>query len=187
MMVVEISYSDHPAASHSATSPDRTPTRPLNDSYPWIPLAPSTAFPDLPLNQRIAAPPPDPWDEPSTTAEAPRCRIFKIDTSQNPEGSEVETLTEITLSEAQLYCSWQPQLLVFRSKGKFWAVQHACPHRGAALSRGRLVDLEDAVGVVCAVHGWAFELETGMGSKGINVGVWETREVEGRVWVRRRG
>lgn len=63
------------------------------------------------------------------------------------------------------------------------------------------MDLEDAgdggadgeegeggtVGVVCAVHGWAFELESGMGSKGIGVEVWETREVEGRAWVRRRG
>lgn len=47
---------------------------------------------------------------------------------------------------------------VFRHEGNFYAIQHACPHRGGPLGEG---DLEGGV-VTCPWHGWKFDIRTGV-------------------------
>jgi nitrite reductase/ring-hydroxylating ferredoxin subunit len=54
------------------------------------------------------------------------------------------------------------RIAVFRVRGKLHALQDACPHMGAALSDGRLLDDQ----VVCHWHGWSFDLVTGQGHQG---------------------
>ena len=46
----------------------------------------------------------------------------------------------------------KPAVLVRGPQGDVWAFEDRCPHRGAALSTGRL----DANGLVCPYHGWTF-------------------------------
>lgn len=71
------------------------------------------------------------------------------------------------------------QVLVFQYKGKFHAVDHACPHRTYSLSWGQPFDIEDSgqvlgVGIRCKGHSYAFELSTGCGDRGnYKLGVWE--------------
>ncbi|KAF3771290.1 hypothetical protein M406DRAFT_246058 [Cryphonectria parasitica EP155] len=102
------------------------------------------------------------------------------------------------------------QVLVFQYKGRFHAVDHACPHRAYSLSWGRPFDIEDAGrvlgrGIRCRGHSYAFELSTGAGDRGdYRLGVWEvqlrrpcrTRAAAGdedetgeekEVWIKRRG
>jgi nitrite reductase (NADH) small subunit len=48
---------------------------------------------------------------------------------------------------------------VFRRGGALYALDDACPHRGGPLGRGEV----DATGaVLCPLHAWAFDLETGL-------------------------
>jgi nitrite reductase/ring-hydroxylating ferredoxin subunit len=46
---------------------------------------------------------------------------------------------------------------LFRVDGEIYAMENTCPHAGDPLSEG---DLEGAV-VVCAAHGWDFDVRTG--------------------------
>lgn len=71
------------------------------------------------------------------------------------------------------------QVMVFQYKGKFHAIDHACPHRAYSLSWGQPFDIEDSgrvlgVGIRCRGHSYAFELSTGIGDRGnYKLGVWE--------------
>jgi nitrite reductase/ring-hydroxylating ferredoxin subunit len=49
------------------------------------------------------------------------------------------------------------EIVVFRSKGRVHALASRCPHQGNPLVEGEL--LGDML--VCAYHGWRFDLETG--------------------------
>lgn len=46
-----------------------------------------------------------------------------------------------------------PIVLVRHTDGTIWAMEDRCPHRGAALSAGRL----GSAGIVCPYHGWTFD------------------------------
>ncbi len=48
---------------------------------------------------------------------------------------------------------------VFRSKGKFYAINNRCVHKGASMCEGGLSD--DGTAVRCPWHNWAFDLATG--------------------------
>lgn len=51
---------------------------------------------------------------------------------------------------------WQQAIVVYRdSKGQLHAVEDACPHRGVALHKGRVVGEH----LACAYHGWEFNGE----------------------------
>lgn len=49
------------------------------------------------------------------------------------------------------------EIAVFRSGGAFHALSGRCPHQGAPLEDAEVVGGE----VVCAWHGWSFDLATG--------------------------
>jgi nitrite reductase (NADH) small subunit/3-phenylpropionate/trans-cinnamate dioxygenase ferredoxin subunit len=51
------------------------------------------------------------------------------------------------------------RIALFNRKGRFFAIDDRCPHRGAPLSCG-YADQETGR-VFCALHGWAFDLATG--------------------------
>jgi len=74
------------------------------------------------------------------------------------------------------------RVAVFRVGERFHAIQDACPHMGTSLATGRL----DGETVVCAQHGWRFDLGTGRSDRrsGACVRVWEVRVEGGDVWVR---
>jgi len=49
------------------------------------------------------------------------------------------------------------QIAIFNREGRFFALNNACPHAGSSLAAG---DINNGR-VVCARHGWAFDLATG--------------------------
>jgi nitrite reductase/ring-hydroxylating ferredoxin subunit len=42
--------------------------------------------------------------------------------------------------------------------GQFYCIDDECPHRGASLGAGMM----DGVEAVCPLHGWAFDVRTGV-------------------------
>lgn len=105
-------------------------------------------------------------------------------TELDPESA----LTSVGLSE---------QVLVFRHRGKFHAIDHQCPHRSYPLSKGSIYDIEDfgvvlSAGITCPKHGWAFDLHTGEADRGAyRLRVWEVEVRDGdgaegsEVWIKK--
>jgi nitrite reductase/ring-hydroxylating ferredoxin subunit len=129
----------------------------------------------------------------SVNEQSPPCRILKTSTGADGRVSACE----LTADEAQETIGFEPQVLVFRYRGKIVAVDHCCPHRNYPLSRGSIYDIEDfgivlSAGITCPGHGWAFDLYTGLSDRGTyKLGVWETelrtnKAGEDEVWVRRK-
>lgn len=64
-------------------------------------------------------------------------------------------------------------IAIFNVNGRYFALRDACPHQGAALSRGRVVSHIEAElpgrycfdpekkRVICPWHGWEYDLQTG--------------------------
>lgn len=92
------------------------------------------------------------------------CRVFeKLDVHLEPS----ELTPEASLGSIGL----REQILVFRYRGKFHAIDHKCPHRSYALSRGTIHDIEDfgialSAGITCPKHGWSFDIHTGESDRG---------------------
>ena len=53
------------------------------------------------------------------------------------------------------------KVAVFRIAGKLYGIKDACPHMGASLGDGKL----EGHRVICHMHGWTFDLETGLCSQ----------------------
>lgn len=107
-------------------------------------------------------------------AKVPGCKVFHPITTPS-------TAKEIDMDTAVGEDAWvmREQVLVFQYKGKFHAVDHACPHRAYSLSWGQPFDIEDAgkvvgQGIRCKGHSYAFELSTGIGDRGnYKLGIWD--------------
>jgi nitrite reductase/ring-hydroxylating ferredoxin subunit len=73
------------------------------------------------------------------------------------------------------------EIAVFRAEGRPIAVANACPHEGNPLVEGELLGSM----LVCAYHGWRFDLETGaclLGERPVRR--YPAEERDGAVWVR---
>lgn len=70
-------------------------------------------------------------------------------------------------------------------KGRVYAVDDFCPHRGASLAHG-IVEHDGYVS--CLEHGWEYHLATGQGRRGFEgcVDVFDVEERDGAVWVAER-
>jgi len=71
-------------------------------------------------------------------------------------------------------------IAVFRVEGLLYAVANACPHAGNPLVEGEVLGRT----LVCAFHGWRFDLETGacvLGDEPARTYLVEERD--GEVWV----
>ncbi len=88
----------------------------------------------------------------------------------------------------------KPAVLVRGPQGEAWAFEDRCPHRGAALSAGRL----GANGLVCPYHGWSFAAggqcvampggtQDGSPIASFNVQAFAVVERDGFVWVSKAG
>jgi nitrite reductase/ring-hydroxylating ferredoxin subunit len=73
------------------------------------------------------------------------------------------------------------RIVVFRLGEELHALPDACPHRGASLSEGAVVD----GAVRCPKHRWRFDLATGACTEAphIPAQVLPVREEDGAVWV----
>jgi nitrite reductase (NADH) small subunit len=88
---------------------------------------------------------------------------------------------DIPLGQGRIYLVDGQALAVFRRRdGRIFTLENVCPHRGGPLADGLLGDGE----VVCPLHGWRFDLETGRGlTDPCGVRSFATRVVAGLVYV----
>ena len=72
---------------------------------------------------------------------------------------------------------------LFRVNDNVYAVQNACPHRGAPLAAGELVGTQ----VICPDHAWKFCLQTGQTPEDPECAlmVYDVKETGGEIWVSR--
>lgn len=72
-------------------------------------------------------------------------------------------------------------IAIFRIDGQWRAIDNHCPHAGAPLCDGTLLEGK----VVCYLHCWEFDLATGACDVGPqwNVRTWPVRETDGRVQI----
>ncbi|KAI8206154.1 hypothetical protein KHU50_000630 [Colletotrichum sp. SAR 10_65] len=112
----------------------------------------------------------------------PGCKVFH---APKANGS-VQQSTEVDISpdafeSAEMEGDLKDQVMVFRFKGKFHAIDHKCPHSSYPLSQGVPFDIEDfgivlSTGVTCPKHSWSFDLTTGMSDRArYKLGVWEVQ------------
>jgi nitrite reductase (NADH) small subunit/3-phenylpropionate/trans-cinnamate dioxygenase ferredoxin subunit len=66
----------------------------------------------------------------------------------------IARLGDVPEGEGRVFTVDDQRIAVFRSAGRLYALQNACPHMGESLGLG---DLEDDK-VVCNRHQWAFRL-----------------------------
>ncbi|KAK1980101.1 Rieske domain-containing protein [Colletotrichum cereale] len=142
----------------------------------------------------------------------PGCKVFHVPRSDSSQSTEV-LMAPDALSYAEIEGDLKEQVLVFKYKGKFHAVDHKCPHSSYPLSHGTPFDIEDfgivlSAGLTCPKHGWSFDLFSGMADRArYKLGVWEvqlrgiaetntsvalrepedvTESIDKEVWVRRK-
>ena len=73
-------------------------------------------------------------------------------------------------------------IAIFNLSGRFLTIENRCPHQGGPLCDGIVAGTT----VVCPLHGWRFDLETGMAvraSKPACVTVYPTRVEDGVILV----
>jgi len=73
------------------------------------------------------------------------------------------------------------RIALFLVDGVVRAIDDACPHRGGPLSEGEIV----GGAVECPIHGWAFDVCTGVmrGTQGVRVGRYDVEVREGGIWI----
>lgn len=73
------------------------------------------------------------------------------------------------------------EIAVFHLKGGCFAIDNFCPHRGAQLHEGSVIDQS----VVCPWHQWQFDLTTGkcLNIPAAGVATYPVKIEEGKIWV----
>jgi nitrite reductase (NADH) small subunit/3-phenylpropionate/trans-cinnamate dioxygenase ferredoxin subunit len=102
--------------------------------------------------------------------------------SSMPEFQTVARVDEIPEGEGQAFTVNGRTIAVFNDRGAFRAIDDRCPHAGAPLSHGSLVEGT----VICAWHGWRFHLCDGSWAdySKIKIGVYPVRVVGDEIQVK---
>ena len=81
--------------------------------------------------------------------------------------NELEMWTRITrvenvpLREGRAVIAGGKQIAIFNLNGRFLTIENECPHKGGPLCDG----IVSGTTVVCPLHGWRFDLETGVATR----------------------
>lgn len=70
---------------------------------------------------------------------------------------KVAQISDIPVGEGKTVDIFGKPIALFNNNGVFQAIDNTCPHRNGSLGEGHLKDN----GVVCPLHQWTFDLETG--------------------------
>ncbi len=80
-----------------------------------------------------------------------------------PEFIKVTTLTDLVKQNGSVKILVNGKgVAIFQRGGKVFAVQNACPHRGAPLVGGQITHMTDGLFVICSDHAWRFRLTDGI-------------------------
>lgn len=76
-----------------------------------------------------------------------------------PKWTRVTQLENIPLREGRAITLGGVELAIFNLGERVMAVESRCPHKGGPLADG----IVSGKTIVCPLHGWRFDLETGVG------------------------
>ncbi|KAL6903239.1 hypothetical protein GGI43DRAFT_401553 [Trichoderma evansii] len=146
----------------------------------WFSVGLASSFPDLGFDDDNLA-----KYRTCNADSKPGCKVFQVPREDSLQSAEVAIREDGTLQRSDMK-GLKDQVLVFRYKGKFHAVDHKCPHSSYPLSQGRPFDIEDfgiifSAGLTCPKHEWSFDIFTGVADRGnYQLDIWETqlREAE---------
>lgn len=173
------------------------PPLPSQTTTDWILAGPVSAFPNI---DPATANSTRLYDQQPCDAEGLKetqgCRVLAF----TQPSSDSDSPKPLLLAPADLEMHLAPiaaEVLIFKYRGKFHAIEHSCPHSSYPLSRGSVGDIEDfgivlSASIRCPKHGWDFDLFTGQSEKGsYRLRIWEaeTRQAgsgEDELWVRRK-
>ena len=98
-----------------------------------------------------------------------------------PQFQTVARVGEIPEGEGRAFSIGGRVIAVFNDRGAFRAIDDRCPHAGASLSHGSLVEGT----VMCAWHGWRFNLCDGGWAdySKLKIGVYPVRVVGDEILV----
>ncbi|RYP30983.1 hypothetical protein DL767_005990 [Monosporascus sp. MG133] len=151
---------------------------------PWTFIGLASSFPNVELDGASLA------DKRSCgSGSAAGCKVYRIPRATAPGvvADDAAAAEEVSLGEGEearfleYSRGLEDQVLVFRYKGKFYAVDNRCPHSSYPLSNGTPFDIEDfgivwSSGLTCPQHGWSFDLITGRADRAnYLLGVWEVQ------------
>jgi len=90
-------------------------------------------------------------------------------------------LDEVPEGEARAYIIEGYDIAVFNTGEEIYAIENRCPHMGAELAEGEIVDRS----VCCHQHGWVIDLETGkvMDQEETAVATFPVQIRDGGIWV----
>ncbi len=100
---------------------------------------------------------------------------------KTPELIRVCPISEVPAGEARPFTVEGYDIAVFNTGDEVYAIENRCPHMGAELSDGELV--QNAV--CCGDHGWIINLETGevQNREGIQVATFPAVVENGEVFI----
>lgn len=109
-------------------------------------------------------------------------------TAEGPHNRGVERWVEVARVEdvapgcGRTVVAGGRRVALFNHAGEIFAIDDACPHQGASLGQGMLLDGR----VICPLHSWVFEVRTGRCPQESHGGVatYPTRCLNGAIEVR---
>ena len=92
----------------------------------------------------------------------------------------VAAVEELKEGEGKCVVVDQQQIAIFKVGGEVLAIHNVCPHQGASLAYGWV----RGETVTCPLHGWDFDLRSGMNKQGLGaVRAYPTRIEDGQIQV----
>lgn len=76
----------------------------------------------------------------------------------NPEWMKITHTRNIPTREGRAVRVGDLEIAIFNLNGRFMTIENQCPHKGGPLCDG----IVSGSTVVCPLHGWRFDLETGL-------------------------
>ena len=99
----------------------------------------------------------------------------------NKKFFKITNINSIPETKGKKISIGKKSIALFKYGGKIFAIQNSCPHQGADLADGFVKDGK----VVCPLHNWAFDLETGAfsGNENIRIPTYKTKVENNEVYI----
>lgn len=98
-----------------------------------------------------------------------------------PKWCKVAKTSDLKIGEGKTVDIFGKPIALFNNNGKFRAIDNTCPHRHGSLGEGHLKNNC----VVCPLHQWTFNLETGENIRNpeVKLNVYPTRIDGEDIWI----
>ncbi|KAI0379752.1 hypothetical protein F5Y04DRAFT_259063 [Hypomontagnella monticulosa] len=146
-------------------------TAPSRKGDAWFCVGLASSFPDITDSGTANLSERRPCAEQNSVSA---CKVFHVPATDSSQACQIEG-DSILHFEGGL----RDQVLIFKYKGKFHAINNRCPHSSFPLSEGTPFDIEDfgivlSAGITCPKHGWSFDLFSGRADRAnYKLGIWE--------------